>query len=265
MSANGMMRRWARGLAPLSLLQQRNRREFIWRGVYPTLRDVPMSRAEFGTELIDEMASKTAAALATIAEGGTPLLWHQSFALVAGAMASRLGRLRVLDFGGATGSGYVQLLSSLPRGVRIDYLVVDSPEMCRAGCRLFDSDPQIRFADSLPAAGSVDLVYANAVLPYIDDYAGTLRELASLGAEQIFLARLAAGSGPTFASCQVNVPGRVFPYWFLNFKEVTALLAAEGYRLACDSFVDRVYDQRNLPATHRVERFRDVLFAGGQL
>jgi hypothetical protein len=38
------------------------------------------------------------------------------------------------------------------------------------------------------------------------------------------------------------------------------VLAASGYRMACDAFVERAYDQSNLPVSHRVERFRNVLF-----
>jgi putative methyltransferase (TIGR04325 family) len=188
-------------------------------------------------------------------------LWHEPFALVAAALSRRLPTLRVLDFGGATGSGYVQLLSSLPRAARIEYLVVDSAEMGEAGRAVFAGDDRIRFSETLPPPGSIDLVYANSVFPYVDDYAATMRALAAVGAAEIFFARLAAGANPTFASRQLNVPGRVFAYWFLNLDEVGAILADMNYHIACDSFCDGRYDQRSLPETHRVERFRNVLFA----
>ena len=234
--------------------------QYVWEGVYPHLKDVPTERADYGGELIDEMVSTTTAALTQWTGGQKPYLWHEPFALVAAPLAAQRGSIRVVDFGGATGSGYVQLISSLPRSTRIDYLVVDSPEMCAAGRAVFKGDPQIRFADTLPPSGAVDLVYVNGVFPYIEDYRRMLGELAGLGASQIFLARLAAGSNPTFASRQLNLPGRVFAYWFLNLDEVRAILAQSGYQAVCDSFVDRAYDQSNLPETHRVERFRNVLF-----
>ena len=234
--------------------------QHVWDGVYPHLKDVPTHRAEYGGELTEEMVSTTTAALAQWKQGTKPYMWHEPFALAAGALAAQRGSIRVVDFGGGTGSGYVQLISSLPATTRIDYLVVDSAEMCASGRAIFVGDPEIRFADSLPDAGSVDLIYVNGVFPYIEDYRATLDQLAGLGAEQIFLARLAAGSNPTFASRQLNLPGRVFAYWFLNLDEVHQILAAAGYRPACDSFVDRAYDQSNLPATHRAERFRNVLY-----
>jgi putative methyltransferase (TIGR04325 family) len=235
--------------------------QYIWDGVYPHLKDVPTDRADYGGELTDEMVSTTTAALAQWRQGTKPYLWHEPFALVAGALAAASGSIRVVDFGGGTGSGYVQLMSSLPRTTNIDYLVVDSAGMCESGRAIFAGDPHIRFADTLPAAGSVDLVYVNSALPYIEDYRDILNQLAGLGAAQVFLARLAAGSNPAFASRQLNLPGRVFAYWFLNLDEVHQILAQAGYRMACDSFVDRVYDQSNLPATHRAERFRNVLYS----
>jgi putative methyltransferase (TIGR04325 family) len=256
-------RRWVKRLVPPVLLDlARGTAEPgpVWRGVYAHLRDVPVVEADFSDELIDEMVTTAAAALTAWRAGTKPLLWHEPFALVAGAISSRDRRVRVIDFGGGVGSGYVQLMTSLPPTVALDYLVVDSPAMCEAGRRLFPGDSRIRFDTELPHAANADVVYVNSVLQYIDDYRAMLRRLAALGAGTIFLARLAAGSQPTFASEQLNVPGRVFSYWFVNVHEVIDTMEASGYDLACDSFVDRAYDQSNLPETHRVERFRNLLF-----
>ena len=93
----------------------------IWDGVYAHRRDVPPHRDDYGGELTDEAAALTSAALSEVKAGSKPALWHEPFALVAGALAASLSTLRVLDFGGATGSGYVQLLSSLPKTARRYY------------------------------------------------------------------------------------------------------------------------------------------------
>jgi len=66
---------------------------------------------------------------------------------------------------------------------------------------------------------------------------------------------------PTFASRQLNLPGRVFPYWFLNLGEVIQIMTGAGYRLASDGYGEHHYDVSNFPETHRVGRFRTVLFA----
>ena len=69
-----------------------------------------------------------------------------------------------------------------------------------------------------------------------------------------------AGEGPTFVAEQINVPGQVLPHWFINAGEISAILAGEGYRLVCDELTARVFDQSAFPESHRVERFRDMLF-----
>lgn len=233
-----------------------------WRGVYPRLADVPTLKPEFGDGLIAEMAAATRSAQAAARTGLKPYLWHEALALVAGLTASPQHGLRVLDFGGGLGTGYLQLATSLPPDVRMDYHIVDNAQMCAAGRALFSGDPRIRFSTSLPTPGTEapDIVYANSVLQYIEDYAGQLRALAAFGAPQLLLGRLAAGACPTFATQQVNVPGQLLPYWFLNVAEVTEILAGAGYRLVCDELTERTYDQSNLPATHRVEKFRNMLF-----
>ena len=246
----------------LDLLGSRPASPQVWSGVYPRLSDVPAHRAEFGDDLIGEMVTTISAALAELRAGQRPHLWHESLALLAGAVAPASQRVSVVDFGGGAGSGFAQLLASLPPSVTIDYEVVDSEAMCTAGRKLFADDRRIRFSTALPPRGSaVDVVYANSVLQYIEDYPRALQQLAAVGAPYVFLGRLAAGRGPTFATRQLNVPGRVFPYWFLNLDEVIAVMAQHGYQLACDSLVDHVYDQTNLPESHRAERFRNVLFA----
>lgn len=246
----------------LNLLGSRPAPPPVWSGVYPRLSDVPAHRAEFGDDLIGEMVTTVAAALAALRAGQKPHLWHESLALLAGAVASASQRVSVVDFGGGAGSGFAQLLASLPPSVTLAYEVVDSEAMCTAGRKLFADDRRIRFSTTLPPRGSaIDVVYANSVLQYIEDYPRALQQLAAVGAPYVFLGRLAAGRGPTFATRQLNVPGRVFPYWFLNLDEVIAVMAQHGYQLACDSLVDHVYDQTNLPESHRAERFRNVLFA----
>lgn len=233
-------------------------------GVYERLSDVPGGDAVFGRWLIDEMAATTRAAMAQAAAGVKPYLWHEALALLSGTVASRTGHVRIVDFGGGVGSGFVQVTTALPPATVIDYAVVDAPTMCHAGQSLFANDPRIKFVTAMASIrGAVDIVYANSVLQYVDGYAAALKELASLNAPHVLLARLAAGSGPTFATRQVNVPQQILPYWFLNFDEVVAIMASAGYALTCDTLLERAYDQRDLPETHRIERFRNALFTRG--
>ena len=237
-------------------------RTFVWDGVYAHRREVPIHRAEFTEELIDEMITTASGALAQWRSGLKPVLWHECLAVVAGALSGGRQRLSVVDFGGGIGSAFVQLISSLPPGVELDYVVVDSEEMAVKGRELFGADPRIRFVTSpAEAPRQADIMYLNGVLPYIDDYEHLLGQLAVRQPRFILLARLAAGNVPTFASRQLNVPGRVFAYWFHNLDELIAILERGGYTLASHSYSEQQYDLSNFPETHRIGRFRNVLFA----
>lgn len=234
---------------------------YFWNGVYPRLRDVPTTRADFDGEVIDEMFATVQSARAQLQSGVKPALWHESLALVAGAIVANRKRLHVIDFGGGGGSGFVHLLASLSTDVALDYLVVDNEQACAAGRAAFAGEPRIRFETTLPPIGTaVDLIYINSVLQYVDDYAAVLADVASRRAPFILLARLAAGEQPRFASQQVNLPGRAYPYWFLNLGELAEVMTGAGYRMAADTFDRRTYDLTNLPMPYRLERFRNVLF-----
>lgn len=235
---------------------------YVWDGIYAHRRDVPTHRAEYTAEVIDEMVATTRRALDQWRTGQKPLLWHECLSLVAATASAGRPRLSVVDFGGGAGSAFVQLISSLSPSVELECVVVDSGEFAARGRDLFGTDPRIRFVTTLADAPSrPDIVYLNSVLPYIDDYAQLLGQLAALQPRFILLARLAAGNIPTFASRQLNVPGRVFAYWFLNLDEVIGILQRSGYAIASHSYGEHEYDLSNLPETHRVGRFRNVLFA----
>lgn len=230
-----------------------------WRGVYAARADVPAQRDVYEAELVDDMVAHTRAAYER-REDEIPL-WHESLVLVAAAIAAAQRQVYIVDFGGGVGSAFSQLVASLPSATSIRYLVVETPQVCEAGRRLFHADARITFATELPANGDTpDLVYANGVLQYLDHYAAAVRQLAALRAPQVLFSRLYAWDGPRFATAQVNLPGRTFASWFLNVDEMTALMLAGGYDLACDVLSEKRYPSE-LPPTHRVERLRTMLFA----
>jgi putative methyltransferase (TIGR04325 family) len=232
-----------------------------WDGIYPHLRDVPADGTTYDDERrIAEMVEFAQGALAKQRSGQDPALWHETLAVFAGTVAAQ-GGVEVLDFGGAMGTAYIHLLATLPRQAQLRYRVVEQEKMCAAGRRLFDGDARISFDSSLDAVkGAPDVVYANSVLPYIEDYAGLLRRLAGLGARHFLIARLAGGSYPTYATRQLNLKGQVLGYWFHNTDEIKGILQSSGYALAYEGLTGPEYDQRNFPATHRVGRMRNLLF-----
>ena len=238
---------------------------YTWEGVYPHRRAVPVEHPSYDHEArIGEMAALSRELLAQVRAGQRPGGWHDTLSLVAATVSADTGKLRVVDFGGAMGTGFIQLLATLPKTTALEYHIVDLPGMCAAGLEVFAGESRIHFHTALAEVPvEPDIVYVNSVLQYIDDYAGQLRALAALRAPRLLLARTATGDFPTFATRQLNLPGQVLAYWFLKRSEVLGLLVDAGYRLVFENLCDRDYDQTNFPATHRIGRMRNLLFARG--
>jgi putative methyltransferase (TIGR04325 family) len=234
----------------------------VWEGVYAHRKDVPASSDDYDDEQrIREMVDHASRALADLQAGRRPTMWHDMLAIAAALASAKSATVRVLDFGGGVGSGFIQLQACLPVATRLEYHVVELPMMCEAGRRLFAGDPRIAFHTSLEhVPRGCDIVYANSVVQYIDGYSEQLRRLAAVGAPWLVLARFATGNFPTYATQQRNLPGLRLGYWFLNQAEVTALLQGCGYRLIFDGRADRDYDQSNFPEKYRVGRMRNLIF-----
>ena len=253
-------------LPPLAISAYRRlfpvRRSWIWEGIYPSLDAVPARNAAYDQDArVAEMVAQAERLLGEVRDGRKPFHWHETLTTLAGVVGAANGKVRVIDFGGGMGTGFIQLMATLPAGTGIRYDVIDLPGVCAAGRKLFAADPRIGFHEAVKdAPADADIVYANSVLQYIADYAGQLRELAAVGAPWLLLARLASGDFASFATGQMNLPGQVVPHWFLNRGEVVKLLEQAGYRLASESLENHEYDVSNFPPSHRSGRMRHLLF-----
>ena len=240
----------------------RTHQGWTWDGIYSHLCNVPIRNGTYDYgQRIREMKEQAKKALAEVHAGRKSWLWHDLLTTVAATASAATGTVKVVDFGGGTGTGFIQLLATLPKETTIEYHVIDLEGMCAAGRELFLSQPRIRFHTTLSAVTTTpDVVYVNSVIQYIEDYAAQLRQLAALKARWLLCARMATGNFPTFATRQLNLPGQVLAYWFLNRDEVLTILRNSGYRLALEELMGREYDQSNFPETHRIGRMRNLLF-----
>lgn len=234
-----------------------------WEGIYSQLGDVPANNASYDySPRIEEFVDYTRSALDSLKAGHVQHSgWHEPLGLLSAAIARGRGQIRVLDFGGGLGIAYVYLLSAIRNNAEVRYEVVDLENMCQAGRQLFANDPRIHFHSSLSTfSGPLDVVYLSGVLPYVDDYSTLVRTLAGLGPSHILFTQLAAGEFPRYAAKQLNLPGQVLPYWFLNIHEIINLVTAEGYSCAYAAEAGHPYDQSNYPVTHRVGHMKTLLF-----
>jgi malonyl-CoA O-methyltransferase len=171
---------------------------------------------------------------------------------------------RILDLGCATGSGTKPLLRRF-RGSHVIGLDASFAMLQRAARKksLFARRPLLQGdASHIPLRdGSVDLVFANMLLPWIDDLPGCLAEIcrvtrrdgvfafATLGPDS--LAELRAAWRSVDDDCHVNA--------FPDMHEIGDALVQAGLR-------DPVLDVDHLTITYRDARalYRDLTSAGGR-
>jgi putative methyltransferase (TIGR04325 family) len=263
-------KRIVRGLLPpflvdiLRRIQPTARSRFVWDGIYQHRRDVPTLNAGADYDVdqrIDEMVKDARRSLRLVHAGTNNVDWHEALGVLAGLVHSEKGRVRVLDFGGGIGHSFIQLLGTIGATAAVEYQIVELEKMSAAGREFFAHEPRVHFHTEVPVlADGVDIVYLSSVLPYIEDYADLLRSLARVRAPYLLLARFAAGRFPTYAAKQLNLPGQVLAYWFLNTDEIIKILDEVRYSLAYDGLVGPTYDQSNFPESHRMGRMRTMLF-----
>ncbi len=196
--------------------------------------------------------------------------------IAASVYADRLRRernmpIRILDFGGGAGIGYVQLRTSLPSHVRLDYRVVERRGICDIGQAHFRGNAEIGFHESLAMATrdacGIDIALAASALHYMNDWQGLLSSFAALDPRWILLLDVPAGDIPaSFVTVQMYHGDRI-PVWFWRMEHLVRTIEQLGYALthrALRRWTGQAGESPpmdGLPTTHRIAGFCDLSFA----
>lgn len=243
----------------------------VWDGVYPTFAHAARDAVGpgFSGETYEARAlSATRDCLDALAEGRPIPSFHKQRSTVLPAIVAMQLRppstLRIIDFGGGLGIGYLTLVECLGPAVgTIDYTVVEIAPVCATGRTLFPHG-EIRFVDTLPDE-PFDLVHSASALQYVEDWRGLLAGLCRYKAPYMLLSDVFAGSVTTFATLQNYYESRI-AHWFLNIDELLQALSSLGYRLLMKSFVsarrlgvDDVLPMENFPPDRRLHQTLHLL------
>lgn len=101
--------------------------------------------------------------------------------------------ITVLDIGGGCGRHYFFKRKLLPRDVKLNWYVIETPAMCQYGKKL--ENAELRFRDNLletiKEVGNIDMIYASGVLQCVDKPWEFIDLITSSNAKFIFFHRLA--------------------------------------------------------------------------
>jgi putative methyltransferase (TIGR04325 family) len=166
---------------------------------------------------------------------------------------------RILDFGGAAGIDFANLIVAIRETSNIHYHVVDFPKVCAAGRAKWQDDARISFDDTMPVSAKFDLVYGWSSIHYVADPLQLLTQFTTYSPRAILIAGSPFTSGKAFVRAQVNQSAR-FPHWVLNLADVERRMNECGYRLAYHVAGEDDYNVDNYPPAYRVPNSASLLF-----
>lgn len=128
------------------------------------------------------------------------------------AAAQHGGRLDVLDFGGALGSGYFQNRAFLAELLQVRWSVVEQAHYVEAG-RQHIQDETLRFyssIDSCLAENQPNIVLLSSVLQYISEITNVIERINHSGASMLIIDRTPFNSGRDDKICIQRVPECIY-------------------------------------------------------
>lgn len=235
---------------------------YIWEGVYDSYKAA--SAEAIGPGFEGEIYRKRSLVAANdclaALKAGLPIpQFHKQrsilLPLAVAMMVSTNKMIRILDFGGGLGIGYMTLAESIPNDMkRTEYTIVEVPEVCKAGMALVDG---VTYLSTLPSSHSFDLIHAASSLQYIEHWQDLIEKFAFLNPEYILLSDVFAGAISSFVTLQ-NYYGSRIPHWFLNLQELLDTFEKHRYRLLMKSYATsrRLNVDDTLPMDNFPEIFR---------
>lgn len=215
-------------------------------------------------EIIEQSREKAKSSLELLSRGELlPLLYKQragALISIVSVLQDRLQKLRILDFGGGFGVGYLALTEALNDISLVDkYDIIEIPELALKGRQLFANMP--RFIDASEgleiASGVYDIIYSSSAIQYLERWQDILILFTKSNAEFILLSDVFAGNIPTFCSNQIFY-GYKMKHWFINFDELINLMSINGYKLISkqNPCISRLNFFGELPMNNFQEEYR---------
>lgn len=237
-----------------------------WSGIYRNFDEVPVrGTGHEGNRWAQATAEENRRHLQVMQTYNTIPLntvgYHNFLPMLAGLVTQQTGSVRILDFGGATGTGFLHCVGAMADASRLEFHIVETESGCRLGEQLLRAESRITFHRQIAdVPAGIDIVHINSALQYVSDYRAVLTELCACGAQYVLLPRLSAGDFPTYATAQLNLWDDVVAYWFINVVELIEIMQTGGYDLMFKGAEQLVYDQSNFPAEYRLHRACNLLF-----
>ncbi len=215
---------------------------YIWEGVFPDFQSAKNIADGFGFsgETYNMKAVEVAKECLDSLKMNKPIpLLHKQRSVLLPSVVSILlknsASLRIFDFGGGLGIGYMVLKESIEDSVnKLSYTILELPEICKQGEKLHKGE--INFISSFSVNEDFDLIHSSSAFQYIEDWEYLVKKLCSFNAKYILLSDVFAGEFKTYVTLQ-NYYNNKIPHWFFNYSDFVKVFEQHGYVLDMRTYV----------------------------
>lgn len=243
----------------------------VWSGVYERFDQVLESNGLFDTDLWTKRQIERAQKL--MGDLDPAILIPQAttrdypLAPLIAALLAEHDTLSMLDYGGAMGQVYIDLLAKVPAAVeKLKCTVIETRAVVEAVPAALRNLPNLGFiTDVKELTDRVEIIHFGSVLQYIENWAEFLEEIIiSQHPDIIALSDLLVGDIPTFVTAQ-TYGDRIIPVRFINVEDFLKFWAERKYRLIYRSSYnplggDDYFPTHGLPETHRIRKACHMIF-----
>lgn len=190
--------------------------------------------------------------------------------IAASIISTQNKNLKVIDFGGGLGHGYL----SVSRGINdknLSYTIVDLPAVCKFGKKLFENEKKIKFTTNIPAISNCDIFHFGSCLQYIENWKEIINKSCNIKPKYIIFSDLIAGDIKSFITTQ-RFNKISMPYRFYNIKDIINFVKKNGYELILRNNyqvhfngVPSVLPTKKFPKNYRLEYSTNLIFKQNEI
>ncbi|MGA9755650.1 MAG: methyltransferase, TIGR04325 family [Desulfobaccales bacterium] len=150
------IRKCLRGLAVPMVVQlyRQLRPQKTWEGVYNSFREIEVKGEGFDGDIWTNIVERETREITegetipSLLKGDSSLL--PFLVVIISTMANFNNNIKILDFGGGAGVGYLYLKKAVPQIDNLEFHIVESDKVCQLGRLNFQKNPQVFFHSRLP-------------------------------------------------------------------------------------------------------------------
>ena len=202
----------------------------MFEGIYHSFNEIEKEGAAFASEFWKSRETKRIKeALRMKPEALNSSKEYPLFHVASMALNSEKN-LKIIDFGGGLGKGFLSVSKGILDLKQLDYKIIEIQEICDIGKKIFENEKKLEFITDFPPNQEVDIFHFGSCLQYIENWRELLKKSFIYKPKYILFSDLLAGDIETFVTKQLMFDS-ILPYQFLNISEFISFIEDNNFTL----------------------------------